>query len=218
MAQVPTLSRQTTGNTAYYSFVSSTSTVHPDMSTTTAAPVAGTSTKTNRAPTDSSDPAPDYHPETNGSTSTAPVDSKAVLLDEKRPLDAPVDEKEKEVLSTKSEVAGPSNDVVVPTSLAPSSPSREEQLSQHAVGAFSGGAVLAVRVSLVLSSFLEHSAPRNVFRPPHFGAGSDFDLRLHRTRQAIPMLPCHRDQPPPTLSSQMPPGQRSPSLKVCSVA
>jgi hypothetical protein len=141
-AHPPSLSRTTTGNTAFYSLVSNASTVQPaDMSASV--------TKTNRAPTDG-DPSPEYIHVPNG-TSASPTNAKVASVHEKRPT-KPVDEPaKKKSLSRKSattESAGTSGaDVVIPAS--PSHLSREEQLSQHAVGTFAGGAATAVRCALV---------------------------------------------------------------------
>lgn len=139
-AALPPISRTTTGNTAFYSFAdSNASTVHPDMSTPTA-PAAETTT-TRRAP---SDPSPDYHPAVNGST--APVDAKVIPINEKHAAVGALSEKEMSPTTATTEPAGTSgvtSDVVAPTSPL-SSPSREQQLSHHAVGTFAAGAVTAV--------------------------------------------------------------------------
>lgn len=164
--QVPTLSRATSQNTAYYSLVSNASTVHPaEMS----APA-----KTNRTHFDS-DPSPDYRPETNGSTSAAPIDAKVVGAYEKRPMETMSGgnvEKEVSPMTTSTEASG--DDVVVPAS--PSSTSREEQLGQHAVGTFADGAAVAVSLSL--------SRPRN--RPDRRRTIHRWENISYRTQQAIP--------------------------------
>lgn len=156
-AALPPISRTTTGNTAFYSFAdSNASTVHPDMSTAAATVPAAATTTTRRAP---SDPSPDYHPAVNGST--APVDAKVMPINEKHTAAGPLSEKETSPTTATTEPAGTSgvtSDVVAPTS-PPSSPSREQQLSHHAVGTFAAGAVTAVCPPLECYIF----ESRNVF-------------------------------------------------------
>lgn len=143
-AHPPSLSRTTTGNTAFYSLVSNASTVQP-------AEMSAFVTRTKRAPTDG-DPSPEYVYVANG-TGASPADAKVAPVHEKRPT-KPVDGlAEKKSLPRKTttattESAGTSGtDVVTPTS--PSHLNREEQLSPHAVGTFAGGAATAVCCALV---------------------------------------------------------------------
>jgi len=148
MGDAPPLSRATTGNTAYYSIVSSAPNVQP-------AEMTASATKTNRVPTDG-DPSPEYVRAVNGVIAPS-TDIKIAPSGEKRfskTAGGSVKKTPGSPTTATPEAAGTSGgDVVTPT--LPSH--RENQLSQHAVGTFASGAVTAVRCALTSSPSLGRS-------------------------------------------------------------